>query len=306
MPFGSGDFTYEVVEGWGDLPSGYELFQVAGVAVDADDRVYAFNRSAHKLIVFDRDGGFIKAWKDTFEIPHGMRIGPDGSVFLVDQGSHVVLKYSPDEELLMTLGNRGQPSNTGYTNDHKVVERAAGPFNNPTGVAISASGDIFVSDGYGNCRVHKYSPDGELLKTWGVPGTDAPGEFHLPHGIGIDNQGRLLVADRENHRIQLFTQDGDHVETWTGFRQPCSVTVGPDGDRVRARAGEPDEHPRLGRQRARSVGWRGEQGGRPLHCASRRGRRFQGETSTSARCWRAAASRSSPGCDPSPFAAADG
>ena len=229
MPFGSGDFTYEVVEGWGDLPSGYELFQVAGVAVDSDDRVYAFNRSAHKLIVFDRDGGFLKAWKDTFEVPHGMRIGPDGSIFLVDQGSHVVLKYSPDEELLMTLGNHGQPSDTGYTSDHKVVERAAGPFNNPTGVAISGSGDIFVSDGYGNCRVHKYSADGELLKTWGVPGTESPGEFHLPHGIGIDNQGRLLVADRENHRIQLFTQDGDHIETWTGFRQPCSVTVGPDG-----------------------------------------------------------------------------
>ncbi len=228
MPFGSGEFTYEVVEGWGDLPSGYELFQVAGVAVDADDRVYAFNRSTHKLIVFDRDGGFVKAWKDTFEVPHGMRIGPDGSIFLVDQGSHVVLKYSPDEELLMTLGNRGQPSDTGYI-EHRVVKRAAGPFNNPTGVAISDSGDIFVSDGYGNCRVHKYSADGELLKTWGVPGTEAPGEFHLPHGIGIDNQGRLLVADRENHRIQLFTQDGDHIDTWTGFRQPCSVTVGPDG-----------------------------------------------------------------------------
>ena len=229
MSFGSGDFTYELVEGWGDLPSGYELFQVAGVAVDADDRVYAFNRSDHKLIVFGRDGGFVKAWKDTFTTPHGMRIAPDGSIFLVDQGSHVVLKYSPDEELLMTLGNPDQPSDTGYSMEHKVVERAAGPFNNPTGVVISDAGDIFVSDGYGNCRVHKYSASGELLKTWGVPGTEGPGEFHLPHGIGLDNQDRLLVADRQNHRVQLFTQDGDHIDTWTGFRQPCSVTVGPDG-----------------------------------------------------------------------------
>ncbi len=229
MPFGSGDFRYEVVEGWPTLPSGHELFQVAGVAVDAEDRVYAFNRSDHKLIVFDRDGGFIKAWGESFTIPHGMHIAPDGSIFLADQGSHVILKYSPDEELLMTLGNRDQPSDTGYSSDHKVVERAAGPFNNPTGVAVSSAGDIFVSDGYGNCRVHKFSAEGELIKTWGVPGTEKPSEFHLPHGIGLDARGRLLVADRENHRIQLFTQDGEHLETWTGFRQPCSVTVAGDG-----------------------------------------------------------------------------
>ena len=230
MPFGSGDFTYEVVEGWGELPAGYELFQVAGVAVDTDDRVYAFNRGDHKLIVFDGDGSFVKAWKDTFSIPHGMRIGPDGSIFLVDQGSHVVLKYSPDEELLMTLGNRDQPSDTGYSLEHKVVEWPAGPFNNPTGVVVSDAGDIFVSDGYGNCRVHKFNASGELLKTWGVPGTEGPGEFHLPHGIELDKRGRLLVADRENHRIQLFTQDGEHIETWTAdFKQPTTMTVGADG-----------------------------------------------------------------------------
>ena len=228
MTFGSGDFRYEVVKGWGDLPTGYKLFQVAGVAVDADDRVFAYNRSDHKLIVFDRDGGFVKAWKNTTSVPHGMRIGPDGNIYLVDQASHVVLKYSTDEELLLTLGNRDQPSDTGYA-ENGVVERAAGPFNTPTGVTVNSAGEIFVSDGYGNCRVHKFSAQGELLKSWGVPGTERPGEFLLPHGIDLDRQGRLLVADRENHRIQLFTQDGEHLDTWTGFRQPCSITVGPDG-----------------------------------------------------------------------------
>ncbi|MEE2885752.1 MAG: peptidyl-alpha-hydroxyglycine alpha-amidating lyase family protein [Chloroflexota bacterium] len=229
MIFGSGDFKYEVVEDWGTLPSGYELVQVAGVAVDSDDRVYAFNRSDHKMVVFESDGTFIKAWKETFNVPHGIRIGPDGNIYLADQGSHLVLKYAPDETLILSLGNPDQPSDTGKRGDGFLVEKPAGPFNQPTGVAVNSEGDIFVSDGYGNCRVHKFNSNGDLLMSWGVPGVEHPGEFHLPHGIGLDNQGRLFVADRENHRIQLYSQQGEHIDTWTGFNLPCSVTVGPDG-----------------------------------------------------------------------------
>ena len=230
MPYGSGAYTYELDEGWGKLPEGYEFNQVAGVAVDKDDRVYLFNRSSHQLMVFDREGNFIKSWDEKFSNPHGILIGPDGNVYLADRDAHVVLKYSPQERLLLTLGTRNQPSDTGYTAEERVVKRAAGPFNLPAGVAVNEAGDIFVSDGYGNSRVHKYDPTGALVTSWGSPGALNPGDFNLPHGIGLDSEGRVLVCDRQNHRIQIFDQEGEYLTMWTGFRQPTDVAVGPDGE----------------------------------------------------------------------------
>ena len=229
MPFGSGDFTYEVQEGWAKLPEGYEFHQVAGVAVDEHDQVYMFNRGDHKMVVFDRDGNLVRTWRDVFVHPHGMRIGPDGNIYFADQKAHVVLKFSPDEELLLTLGTRDQPSDTGYDPVLKTIERAAGPFNNPTGVAVAENGDIFVSDGYGNARVHKYDASGSVVTSWGVPGQVNPGEFHTPHGVGVHIDGRVLLCDRENNRIQIFDQEGEFLGMWTGFTMPTTVTVGPDG-----------------------------------------------------------------------------
>ena len=230
MPYGSGAYTYELDDGWGKLPAGYEFHQVAGVAVDKDDQVYLFNRSSHQLMVFGREGNFVKAWSQTFSGPHGIHIGPDGNIYLADRDSHVVLKYSPDERLLLTLGTRDQPSDTGYDSGERVVHQAAGPFNLPTGVVVTERGDIFVSDGYGNSRVHKYDWTGAHVVSWGEPGDDNPNDFHLPHGIGLDNDGRVLVCDRENHRIQIFDQEGRFQAMWTGFEQPTDVVVGPDGE----------------------------------------------------------------------------
>lgn len=229
MVYGSGAYTYELDEGWGKLPEGYEFNQVAGVAVDKDDQVYLFNRSSHPLMVFDRDGNFIRSWNEKFTNPHSIHIDPDGNIFLADRDAHVILKYSPDEKLLLTLGTRSQPSDTGYTLEERVVHRAAGPFNLPTGIAANAEGDIFVADGYGNARVHKYSSSGALITSWGAPGSANPVDFHLPHGIALDNEGRLLVCDRENHRIQAFDQDGEFLFMRRGFKQPTDVAVGPDG-----------------------------------------------------------------------------
>jgi DNA-binding beta-propeller fold protein YncE len=159
-----------------------------------------------------------------------MCVDAAGNLFLADQMSHVVLKYSPDEVLQMTLGTRDTPSDTGYSSEDPSVKMAAGPFNQPTGVAVSDSGEIFVSDGYANARVHKFDARGAFLKSWGSPGTTGDGNFNLPHGIGLDGRGRVVVCDRENHRIQVFDQDGEHLETWTGFRQPTAVAMGPDGN----------------------------------------------------------------------------
>ena len=211
MSVGSGDYIFEVDEGWGRLPDGYEFNQVAGVAVDKDDNVYLYNRSNHQLMVFDREGNFQKSWDEKFSNPHGIHIGPDGNFYLTDRDAQVVLKYSPDEELLLTLGSRDKPSDTGEQKIRFLVERPGGPFNLPTNVAVTNEGDIFVADGYGNCRVHRYTSTGSLITSWGTPGKSNPGDFHLPHGIGIDSQGRVVVCDRQNDRIQLFDQEGEEL-----------------------------------------------------------------------------------------------
>ena len=228
MRYKAGSDVYEFEEGWAKLPEGHDLGRVAGAAVDEDDRVFIFNRGTHPLTVLGREGNFLKAWDEQFGNPHGITVGPDGNVYLADREHHVVLKYSPDGDLLMTLGNRDRPSDTGRAEEW-LVERAAGPFNLPTWAAVGEKGGIFVSDGYGNSRVHKFTSTGDLVTSWGSPGKGRPGEFHLPHGIAIDPKGRVLVCDRENHRVQIFDRDGAYLGMWTDLRQPTSLGVSPDG-----------------------------------------------------------------------------
>ena len=221
MRVGSGKFTYELAEGWGRLPTGWSLGEVAAVAVDSRDRVYVFNRSAHPIIVFDREGNFLTSWGEgLFTTPHGIYIGPDDSVYCADASDHTVRKLTPDGKLLMTLGQKDHPSDTGYDGQNLAsIKRGAGPFNRPTNIALSPSGEIYVSDGYGNARVHKFSPDGKLLKSWGEPGT-GPGQFNLPHGICVDKRGVVYAGDRQNDRIQVFSPEGEFVTQWTEVIRP--------------------------------------------------------------------------------------
>lgn len=230
MAFGSGDYIYEVAEGWGALPDGMEFQQVADVAVDAQDRVYVYNRGTHNLAIFNREGAYLQSWDLKHKEPHGICVDDDGNVYLADRNSHVVEKRNSDGELLLTLGTRDNPSDTGEQSQRFLVEKPGGPFNMPTGIAIGNFGDLFVSDGYSNCRVHHYNSSGSLMSSWGFPGKINPGDFHLPHGIGIDQYNRVVVADRENHRVQVFDENGEFQLMWTGFRQPTSVAFGPDGE----------------------------------------------------------------------------
>jgi DNA-binding beta-propeller fold protein YncE len=131
---------------------------------------------------------------------------------------------------LMTLGTSGQPSDTGATSiDYRTIRYAGRPFYFPTNAAIGLKGEIFVTDGYGNARVHKFSADGELLLSWGEPGSN-PGQFRVPHGIAIDRRGILFIADRENRRIQVFSPDGEFLEEWPNIARPCQIAFDRDGN----------------------------------------------------------------------------
>src|SRR5262249_32796965 len=222
---------YQLVEGWEQLPKGYEHRDVAGVAVDSEDRVSRFCRGEHPVIVYDRDGKFLRSWGEgdfTYRT-HGITIGPDDQPFCTDDGNHTVRKYTPDGKLLMTLGTMNKPSDTGYDGkDYLTITRPGGAFHRPTNVAVAPSGDLYISDGYGNCRVHQFSRGGERKRSR-VPQAAAPGEFFLPHGIAVAADGRVFVCDRENDRIQIFSPDGEYLSEWTDTQRPTHLVFDKDG-----------------------------------------------------------------------------
>lgn len=225
MTYGVHRFEYEVVEGWEKLPEGWHFVEVAGVAVDSRDRVYVFNRGEHPVIVFDKEGRFLNAWgKGVFASPHGIFIDKDDQLYLTDDADHTVRIFDTEGMLKMTLGEPGVAAETGYEIDVRPVLYSAGPFNRVTNVAKGRQGDLYISDGYGNARVHRFSADGRHLTSWGQPGT-GPGEFNLPHAIAVDSSGRVYVCDRENSRIQIFTEDGVFLNAWNWVGRPNDIFI---------------------------------------------------------------------------------
>ena len=208
--------NYRPVETWGALPHGMSFVEATSVAVDANDDVYVFNRGKHPVIVFDRAGRFKRTWGEgQFRRAHGITVGPDGTLWLTDDLHHTIRQFTPDGTCLLTIGDPDQPATL----------QGGKPFNRPTHVAISPkTGDVFISDGYGNSRVHKYDPKGRHLLSWGEPGTD-PGCFNLPHNIATDATGLVYVADRENHRVQIFDPLGRYVGQWNNLHRPCGLAA---------------------------------------------------------------------------------
>jgi len=235
---GQGAYRYQALERWEKLPAGWSFGEVAGVASDSRDRVYVFNRGAHPVIILDREGNFLSSWGEGhFNRAHGITIGPDDAVYCSDDLDHTVRKFTTDGKLLLTLGSSGQPSDTGIDGiDYRTIKRVGPPFNRPTNLALSRNGDMYVSDGYGNARVHKFSPDGKLLYSWGEPGT-GPGQFNLPHGIVVDRDDRVYVADRENSRVQIFDGKGKFLAQWTDLARPMQVIMDAAGNVLVAEVG---------------------------------------------------------------------
>ncbi|CAB4976713.1 MAG: hypothetical protein F2840_18485 [Actinobacteria bacterium] len=215
IAWGKGEFSFEAVESWSRLPPGIELGDVAGIAIDARDRVYLFNRGPDPVVVVSREGEFLNSWgRGLFVNPHGASIGPDDSLYLTDNGAHTVRKFTTGGKLLLTVGEAGKPS----------AFMSGKPFCRCTHTALSPEGDIYVSDGYWNACVHKYTPDGRHLFSWGSPGT-GPGEFNLPHNIACDADGLVYVADRENHRVQVFDADGRYVRQINNMHRPSALAI---------------------------------------------------------------------------------
>jgi DNA-binding beta-propeller fold protein YncE len=240
MPYGKGKYTYELVDWQAKFPGGWSPVEVNSLVVDSKDRLYAFNTGEYPVTVFDREGNLLKTWGGKFfGHSHHALIGPDDSIYYADDGNHTVSKLTLEGKLLMTLGKKDQPSDTGFswvteTGERRPfmdalmsVKRSGPPFNGPTHIALSASGEIYVTDGYGNARVHKFSPDGKLLLSWGEPGK-GPGQFIVPHAIAVDKRGRVLVADRHNNRIQVFDAKGKYLDEWGGLELPTDIVIDDD------------------------------------------------------------------------------
>ena len=219
---GTGAYRYEVVDNWVKLPPGREFnADVAAVGVDTKDQVYAFNRGAHPVVVFDRDGNFLRSWGEgVFHRAHGLHMAPDGTLWLTDDGDHTVRHCTLDGKVLLTIGIPGQPK----------PYMSGEPFHRCTHTALSPQGDnVYVSDGYGNSRVHKFTVSGKLLSSWGEPGTD-PGQFNIAHNICCDAEGWVYVADRENHRVQVFSPHGKFETQWNNMHRPSGLYMEPRAD----------------------------------------------------------------------------
>ena len=219
MAFGSGEYRYEVAEGWGRLPDGWSWGWIPAVACDSRDRVFVYSRSEHPLVVFDRDGQFLEEWgADVLEDAHGIFIDDQDNVFCTERNTHCMHKFDRNGKLLLTIGTPGQPG-----------ARDGDPFNLPTDVGVASTGELFISDGYGNARVHKYSPDGELIMSWGEWGT-GPGQFNLSHAVRVDSEDRVWVCDRSNDRIQMFDTEGRFLTEWAGITKPDTLHFDPAGE----------------------------------------------------------------------------
>ena len=238
--FGQGEFRYTYVEDWAKLPEGMTFVECPGVAVDSQDQVFVLTRGEHPIIVFDGDGTFLRTFGEGqfSNRTHGLYIAHDDSLLVADDGLHTIQKFSPDGQKLMEIGER----------NHPAPKWSGQPFNRPTSAAIMpGNGDVYISDGYGNSRIHAYTAAGEYRFSWGEPGIDA-GQFIRPHNIAIDADDRVYVVDREAHRIQIFTAAGEFITMWNNIHRPDSMVLWQDHIYVGELNGMPgvDDAPGLG------------------------------------------------------------
>ncbi|WP_179354764.1 peptidyl-alpha-hydroxyglycine alpha-amidating lyase family protein [Winogradskyella vidalii] len=224
--------SYVLVNDWPKLPDNFTLGSPTGLGLDSEGNIIAFHRSgrtwetmpiSHLPVIKEntiskidsKTGEILNSWgNNLFIMPHGLEVDNHNNIWVTDCGLHQVFKFDSSGNLLMTLG------------EAKVSGNDSQHFNLPTDIAVTADGSFYVSDGYGNSRVIKFSKDGTYLFEWGKFG-NKQGEFNIPHGIDLDNEGNVYVADRENNRIQKFDSKGKFITLWQNQStdQLYSVTI---------------------------------------------------------------------------------
>ena len=249
------DLGYKLVPDWptqaqtaAGTPAGpWNLIQAPGVAIAANGHVLVLHRGAHPILEFDSGGKFVRSWGDGMfsegkvvaiapgdRVPggsgysavygpagcdscgaHSVRVDPEGNIWAVDAPGHVIYKMNPQGKVIMLLGHKGV-SGIGPNN-----------FNLPTDVAFAPNGDVYVSDGYGNPRVVKYSHDGKYLLQWGTRGS-GPGQFQLPHNVAVDKQGQVYVTDRDNRRVEVFDSTGKFLTQWPEIGGVSAIRITKD------------------------------------------------------------------------------
>jgi peptidylamidoglycolate lyase len=237
--------SYELVKDWPNLPKDFVLGNPAGLGIDSDNNIVVFHRAGRPwswpppedkidkntiLTIDSETGEILKNWgADLFLMPHGLEVDQENNIWVTDVGLQQIFKFNSDGELLMTLG------------EAKVLGNDSLHFALPTDVAVAPDGSFYVSDGYGNSRVLKFSKDGSFLFEWGTNGPDyklnrgnKEGEFNTPHGIDLDKNGNVYVADRENNRIQKFDAKGNFIKVWQNqiSQQLFSVAIDHKNDHL--------------------------------------------------------------------------
>jgi peptidylglycine monooxygenase len=208
--------AYVVERDFGRRPSDIAPARISQVAVDSLGNVHVLRRGEPPVLVFDSDGGFVRSYGqgEIFD-SHGVSIDGSARVWIADRDAHQIVAFNLEGEVLLRIGERHVP-------------RWMAPFNHPTRAAVAPDGEIYVADGYGNAQIHRFRPGGEWRASFGAVG-QGPGEFMTPHSLIVDRQGRLVVCDRENDRVQLFDRDGRWLSEWRGLCRPMDLCERDDG-----------------------------------------------------------------------------
>ena len=213
---GQGDLTYTTVPGWGKIPGQEYIGSThGGIVVDKSGKIYVSTNGPKTLAVFEENGKFIKSFGPEFKGIHGMNIHTDnGTEFIYGAAMGKVLKMGLDGKVALTIDGSKQDGHS---------------WKKATAVAVAPNGDIFVADGYGSSTIFKYDKNGKFIKKFGIKGSN-DGEFKTSHGLAVDNRNpekpMLVVADRENKRIQLLDLDGNFIKVaTTGLRRPCALSI---------------------------------------------------------------------------------